>query len=72
MAPPRTGMPTTDDLKRRRCHGNVLRADAEEPAHADNERFDLPMLVEPDVAHIADLLVIGAEHVVQRNVEASQ
>ena len=46
-----------------RSQRHVLGAHAEEAADADDVGFDLAVLVEQDVAHVADLLVVGADHV---------
>ena len=42
---------------------DVLGADAQEAADADDVGENLAVLVEQDVADVADLLVVGAEHV---------
>src|SRR5215207_7631801 len=52
------GLVARDELERARRQRYVLRADAEEAADAHNVGFDLATLVEQDVAHVTDLLVV--------------
>ena len=51
------------DLERRRGERDVLRADAQEPTHADHVGEDLRVLVEQDVADGTDFLVVRADYV---------
>src|SRR5260221_4708635 len=57
------GLVARHELEGARRQGDVLRADAEEAADADHVGFDLAVLVEQNVAHVADLLLIGPDHV---------
>src|ERR1035441_10267290 len=43
--------------------GHMLGPEAKETAHAYNDSVDLPALVEQDVGDVADLLIIGTQHI---------
>src|ERR1043166_9221330 len=56
-------VPARAQLERRRVDRDLLRADAEDAADADHVGQDLAVLREQDIAAVADLLLIGADHV---------